>query len=987
MDGFGPFCFFQKMIVSPDQPFQIVYSLFSHEFLGLLFESFVIQLDEKGRMSYAHQNISHLNAKEFDAGLDETDYKLIKWMDDMQQEAVIKKYNPKKLKPKEFLRKIYDPKTGNKSIQELLETRLENLRARILEHLHGKRFFEMGNDGNPIWREITIMPEKASVLFHFRKNDDNTHYFPTLKYGGEKLEWQYKNAYLICHEPAWLVVNSCLYSFTKGVDGKKLQPFLNKKFIVIPQKVEKEYYKKFVTQLVSAFDVYAVGFDIKVERSQPKPVLILTELPSSPKVDLFGNSQEEHVEIQMVFDLQFQYGEYTFRAENSIECNVELEERGNQYIFHKVIRDLGREKFYANYLQTLKLEISNGKLALPISKAFGWISSYKENLEDIGIKIQQHANSKGKRYFIGHAAISVEVKENIDWFDVHAVIRFGAYEIPFHKIRRLLLQGKSEFELPNGELAVIPNSWFVNYSEMFAFMEEQESEQHGLVLKKHHIALAQELESNNLLQLTLSRKLEKLRDFSQIEDYPLPLSFNGTLRPYQKAGYNWLRFLAEYKFGGCLADDMGLGKTVQTLALLAHEKEEDPESTTLLVMPTSLIYNWELEARKFTPDLRILVYTGGQRIKESSQFTNYDLVLTSYGITRLDLDVLKEFRFNYIILDESQAIKNPGSIIAKTVNELNCRQRLILTGTPVENGTMDLWSQINFINRGLLGSQNTFKRQFLQPIEKMNDRDKAAKLHAMIKPFILRRLKSQVATELPEKVINVKYSTMTEEQEKAYEQVKGYYREKIVSEMGVPGMKNQQFTLLRGLTQLRQIANHPKLTDKDYLGDSGKLEDVTHMIKATVSEGHKVLVFSQFVRHLAIFREFLQEENIKYAYLDGMTKDRQAQVRAFQENTEIKLFLISLKAGGVGLNLTKAEYVFLLDPWWNPAVEAQAIDRAHRIGQENKVIIYKFITRNSVEEKIMALQERKMALAGELISTEESFVKSLSKEDIEALLD
>jgi SNF2 family DNA or RNA helicase len=257
----------------------------------------------------------------------------------------------------------------------------------------------------------------------------------------------------------------------------------------------------------------------------------------------------------------------------------------------------------------------------------------------------------------------------------------------------------------------------------------------------------------------------------------------------------------------------------------------------------------------------------------------------------------------------------------------------------------------------------------------------------MIKPFILRRLKSQVATELPEKVINVKYSTMTEAQERAYEQVKGYYREKIVSELGVPGMKNQQFTLLRGLTQLRQMANHPKLTDKDYTGDSGKLEDITHMIKATVSEGHKVLVFSQFVRHLAIVKEFLQEEKIQYAYLDGTTKDRQRQVEAFQENPDIKLFLISLKAGGVGLNLTKAEYVFLLDPWWNPAVEAQAIDRAHRIGQENKVIIYKFITRNSVEEKIMALQERKMALAGELISTEESFVKSLSKEDIEALLE
>jgi SNF2 family DNA or RNA helicase len=404
-------------------------------------------------------------------------------------------------------------------------------------------------------------------------------------------------------------------------------------------------------------------------------------------------------------------------------------------------------------------------------------------------------------------------------------------------------------------------------------------------------------------------------------------------------------------------------------------------------MPTSLIYNWELEAKKFTPGLKILTYTGTQRIKDNTRFANYDLVLTSYGIIRLDLELLKNFYFNYIILDESQAIKNPGSIIAKSVGELNCRHKLILTGTPVENGTMDLWSQMNFINSGLLGNQNMFKKQFLQPIEKKNDMDKAAKLHAMIKPFIMRRLKTQVATDLPEKVINVKYSSMTEDQEKAYEEVKSYYREKIVSELSAPGAKNQQFTLLRGLTQLRQIANHPKLTNKEYDGDSGKLDDVIHMLKSTASEGHKVLVFSQFVRHLAIVKAYLDENQIKYAYLDGSTKDRQAQVTSFQGDDSVKIFLISLKAGGVGLNLTKAEYVFLLDPWWNPAVEAQAIDRAHRIGQENKVMIYKFITRNTVEEKIMALQERKMALAGELISTEESFMKSLSKNDIEALLE
>jgi SNF2 family DNA or RNA helicase len=432
---------------------------------------------------------------------------------------------------------------------------------------------------------------------------------------------------------------------------------------------------------------------------------------------------------------------------------------------------------------------------------------------------------------------------------------------------------------------------------------------------------------------------------------------------------------------------MGLGKTVQTLALLAYEKEENPGFASLLVMPTSLIYNWELEARKFAPDLNILVYSGTQRNKDPWKFRGYDVVLTSYGIVRMDIDQLSEFYFNYIILDESQAIKNPNSNIATAVNKLKSKRRLILTGTPVENGTMDLWSQMNFVNPGLLGNQLIFKKQFLHPIEKQHDKEKASRLHAMIKPFILRRLKSQVAKDLPEKITNIKYSDMTAEQEKVYEEVKSYYREKIIGELAGTGRGSQQFTLLRGLTQLRQIANHPKLVREDYTGESGKLEDITYMLRETISENHKVLVFSQFVRHLSIVREFLDRENIPYAYLDGATRDRQAQVEKFQTDDTCKVFLISLKAGGVGLNLTKAEYVFLLDPWWNPAVEAQAIDRAHRIGQENKVIIYKFISRGSVEEKIMALQDRKLALAGELINNEESFMKSLDNDDIRALLD
>lgn len=975
------------MKVSAEKPFKIIYALINHEYLGILFESYAVQLDDKGRLSYAYQNISYQNAEEFAGELDETDFELIKLMDSMQQEAIVKKFNTKNAKPKDFLQKIYSEQPDNVSsreTQKLIENKLELIRAKILNKIQGKRLFETGSDGNPVWKEIEIMPEKASVLFHFRRNEDNTHYFPTLKYQGEKLEWQYKGSYLICKEPAWLVAESKLYSFEKDVDGKKLMPFLNKKFIVVPRKIEESYYQKFVTQLVASFDVYAKGFEILVERSQPKAQIILGDLPGNPSTDMFGRALEVEQEEKMVFDLRFQYGPYTYRADQVTPTNVMLEKKGDDYTFHKVVRNLPKEKAIVGFFKDRGLDFRNGKVSLVKRSAYDWIMTHNAEMDDSGIQIIQSNTDKSKRYFIGKTKISINISEKIDWFDVEAMVVFGDYEIPFKKFRKMVLNGRTEIELPNKEIAIIPKSWFVNYAEIFSFMEEGDKD--AVKLKKHHVALAQELQKGNLIKLSLSKRLSKLKDFTAFEDFELSKYFEGTLRPYQKAGYNWLRFLHEYQFGGCLADDMGLGKTVQTLALLAHQKEYAEGSTSLLVMPTSLIYNWELEARKFTPKLKILVYTGPQRIKDSQQFGRYDLILTSYGITRMDVDILKGFYFNYIILDESQAIKNPESIISKSVTQLVSHHRLILTGTPVENGTMDLWSQMNFINQGLLGSKNSFKRQFLLPIEKKGDIDKIAKLHAMIKPFILRRLKSQVATDLPEKVINVKYSTMTNEQAKLYEETKEYYRDKLMDEISVPGMSRNSLTLLRGLTQLRQIANHPKLTDETYGGDSGKLEDISHMIASTASEGHKVLIFSQFVKHLSIIRDVLDREDISYAYLDGSTKDRQAQVQAFQQQEHIKVFLISLKAGGVGLNLTKAEYVFLLDPWWNPAVEAQAIDRAHRIGQENKVIIYKFISRDTVEEKIMALQDKKMALAGELIHTEESFIKSLNKEDISALL-
>jgi SNF2 family DNA or RNA helicase len=975
------------MKVSTAEPFQIIYSLFEHEYLGYLFESFVVQLDQHNRLTLKHQNISSKNAGEFASGLDEKDYKLIKLIDSISQDAIVKKFYNKKVTASEFFLKVYNKDKGDQLVQEAIGRFIEDKKSEILSLLADKMIFEMGSDGEPTWKQVFIAPKKASVLFHFMRNEDNTHYFPTLKYEGEKLEFQYKNAMVVCNQPAWLLLGEKLYTFEKDVDGNKLRPFLNKKFILIPKKVEETYFERFVTPLIASFDVVAKGFTINNEKYDPVAVLTFTELGTTATVDLFGQSgMDDDAEAdagKLVFSLAFQYGHHAFSNDSAAPSYVKMEKTLYSYVFHKVKRSIEWEKKVKHDLKELGLELKNGKKVLDKPRAFSWISQNKDILRELGIQVRQ-SSKDNKKYFVGESSISLEVKESNDWFDIHAIVRFGEFEIPFLKLREYILKKKKEFELPNGEIAVIPEEWFSQYAELFAFMEEDKS---NLKLKKHHLALVQELHEGNLAQITIDRKLEKLKDFTEIEDLPLPSGFAGTLRPYQKAGYNWMLFLNKFNFGGCLADDMGLGKTVQTLAMLQFQKENGAQNASLLIMPTSLLYNWEMEARKFTPDLRIFNYTGINREKNIEQFANYDVILTSYGTTRRDIDYLKEYHFHYIILDESQAIKNPDSNIARSVKELRAKFRMILTGTPVENSTMDIWSQMTFINPGLLGTQNFFRNEFLTPIEKKQDDTKTKKLYTIIKPFILRRQKSQVATELPDKVESIQYCTMTEAQEKEYEEVKSQYRNMILESIEEKGVANSQMLLLQGLTKLRQIANHPKMVDEDYKGDSGKMEDMIHMMERALAENHKILIFSQFVKHLSIVKEYLIKQGLDYAYLDGSTKERQGQVEMFQNNDDIRIFLISLKAGGLGLNLTAADYVFILDPWWNPAIEAQAVDRAYRIGQKNRVFTYKFITKNTVEEKILNLQRNKQKLATELITAEESFVKSLTRDDIRSIFD
>lgn len=980
------------MKVSAAQPFQIIYSLYQHEYLGYIFESFIVHLDEKGKLTYQHQNISHKNAREFSKGLDTRDFELIEMMDAMSQDAVLKHFSKKIMKPDEFFSKVFKKDKGDELLQEQIEAFMEKRRAAVLEKIKGKLLFEMGNDGEPTWRKVEVLDKRASIQFHFRRSNEDTNYYPTITYDGKRVDIPNPSAYLICKQPAWMVLNGKLYGFDKPVDGRKLLPFLSKKHVVIPKNLEETYYNRFVAPLIASFDdIEAQGFEINKNEYDPHPLLTISELPpanSKEVTTLFGDQADggarDDEAGKIVFDLSFKYGKHRFRGDAFGPVSVTVEKKENDYVFHRVKRNTEAEKKFSQTLIKLGLPLRGFRTAVDKAQAFSWLNENRVNLLNLGFEVSQPDN-RDKKYFVGKAVIELEVKENIDWFDIHAKIKFGEFEISFKELRKLILKKKVEFKLPNGEIAIIPEAWLVKYGDLFAM-----SETHGVnekpVLKKHHINLLKELEEGNLAKVHMSERLRNLQSFSGIKDYPLPQNFVGTLRPYQKAGYNWLRFLNEFHLGGCLADDMGLGKTVQTLALLQSEKEKGTAGTSLLIMPTSLIYNWEMEAAKFTPELKILTYTGTLRNKDISRFSKYDVVLTSYGITRLDVDLFQKFYFNYIILDESQVIKNPTSNIAKAVMELKSRYKLTLTGTPLENTTLDLWSQMTFINPGLLGGQTFFKNEYQVPIEKKHDELKTKKLNAVIKPFILRRLKSQVATDLPEKVENVYYTNMTVEQEKKYEEAKSFYRHKILDLIDKEGINNTRMMILEGLTKLRQLSNHPRMIDTRYEGDSGKLEDVSHMLENALLEGHKVLIFSQFVKHLDIIKGMMNERKIPFAYLDGSSTDRKEQVERFNKDPKIKVFLISIKAGGLGLNLTEADYVFILDPWWNPAVEAQAMDRAHRIGQKNKVFSYKFITRNTVEEKILTLQKHKLKLSENLIQSEESVIKSLSREDIEMLL-
>lgn len=585
-------------------------------------------------------------------------------------------------------------------------------------------------------------------------------------------------------------------------------------------------------------------------------------------------------------------------------------------------------------------------------------------------------------------SFQLSVRSGVDWFDLEGTFDFDGVTARLPALLRAVESGSKYVLLDDGSQGLLPDEWLKKYGGLSRLGETSDGAVRFRPSQAMLLDALLSAQPDADLDKVFRAYRKRLHSFSGVRSKSAPRSFQGTLRDYQKQGLGWLGFLREFRVGGCLADDMGLGKTIQVLAHLesirASRKDSEPRKPSLAVVPKSLVFNWQDEAARFTPQLKVVAYHGIERHDGFEALAEADLIVTTYGTLRRDIEKLKEVDFDTVILDEAQAIKNANSNSAKACRLLKSDHKLAMTGTPIENHLGELWSLFEFLNPGMLGRSTAF-----HALSRSTDGDPTALtlLARAIAPYILRRTKAQVLTELPEKTEQTLYVDLPPKERKLYNELRNHYRASLSDTIQTAGLAKSKIHVLEALLRLRQAACHPGLIDAARGKDgSAKLEALLEQVEEAAAEGHKILVFSQFTTLLALVEKALKTRKIPYEYLDGKTTNRKARVSRFQSEEECQVFLISLKAGGQGLNLTAADYVFILDPWWNPAVEAQAIDRAHRMGQTRSVFAYRIIARDTVEEKVLELQKQKRDLAEAIISENESLIRKLTADDLQMLL-
>jgi len=911
--------------------------------------------------------------------LDSNTKKILTACDSLKPDFIFKKFSAK-IKSAKTIADLQKDSKIEFAIRQHLKFNLESFYNLIVKEQFPfsanmsaeKDFYRWRVNTNPLEFEPQIQFDKHAegITYTLSLKEDETTFLP-----------MNKNVDILLDEPGWLIIDKKLGRL-KELNAKKLSPFLKKKSIEIPSKLVDNYFKNFIPEIAKKIDIEATGFEIE---SRDKIISCTIQ----PVYDFFKNCY--------YLNLYFEYNGYLFDASKTKKTHsfvdfsipnepkiIQFKRSSDEILYTDKLLEIGLIKI-KNELFGLN---SDTEIHDPYSN-IQFVIDRKEELENSGFIIQNLKLESKEIITENHTVTTSKGETKEDWFDIKIIISIGNYTINFSEIIPNIKSKERLFLLPDGNYFLIPLEWLSKYSSLAKLAK---TENGNLLLRKSNFA-------------ALDAIPEIKDDVNPIQEAKYTSSdlLKATLRPYQIDGVKWLLGHFNSNLGACLADDMGLGKTLQTLAVLVAVQEQLGFTTkttnfdlfanettierepmkTLIVLPSSLVFNWYNEAAKFTPHFSRMQYVGNDRKLLASRLDSSDLIFTSYSIIHRDISILEKYNFRYLILDESQYIKNRDSKIFKAINKINTNHKIALSGTPIENSLDDLWSQMQFINPDILGSYNFFAENFKIPIEKKQDENSLSELKNLVQPYILRRTKEQVLKDLPELTEQIYYCDMDPEQEKLYEKEKSKARNFLLK---TDGSGPDKISIINTLMKLRQLSNHPKMVDQESEIDSGKYIAVTNYLETLVKEKQKTIIFSSFVTNLSFYTDWCKENTIAYCEITGETpaKKREQQVNLFQEKEEPLLFFISLKAGGVGLNITKASYVLFLDPWWNPFAEKQGVGRAHRIGQLNKVNVVRFISKNTVEEKIIKLQESKKLLSDSLL--EESFVNDEIEVNLEYIL-
>jgi non-specific serine/threonine protein kinase len=819
-----------------------------------------------------------------------------------------------------------------------------------------------------------MYPDKAKIILRLQKGRSGYYLQPALVFENGDVKELNEPGIVLTSNPIYMLFGNRIYHITSALPAMFWHNYfrIREKF-EIPHDELPEFIRIYLPHLLPVIDWENLGEHIvQLDASLTKKSIEFTEY-------------NQHLQI----DIYFHYDDLKFPAYPVIDRS--LTTRGKQLCILK--RNIREESEARKVLEENGLIYRNGHWSIAADyNNLDWFRLTIPRLERAGFTIVNEDQLKRYRVHRQSPKLNIKIKSSASWLDVKYHLSLGREKIVVPNLQKQLESGKPYLRLDDGSHIFITDELKQQFEAISQYLDLKNG-QGEMHLPMAGITVIQELTphiESLRIDPSAGELLEKYRQFQSIQAVTPPKNFRGHLREYQQHGLNWLYFLKEMNFGGILADDMGLGKTIQLIALLQKLKEEEwLTQPALIVVPLTLVFNWEDELKKFAPELKVLRYYGNRAERKNmlETITDYDVVLCSYGMILQDQKQLSKINFSYLVLDESQKIKNPETKTYRALEKLKAQRRLAMTGTPVENSLTDLWAQMNFVNPGLLGTQKQFEARYLA-VDEAEREAHMAQLRKLIYPFILRRTKKEVETQLPPLTEIIQHVEMTENQRVAYEKWLNFYREQVMVSVDTEGLNKSRLKIVEALTYLRQIACHPAILEETTdIQDAGKIQLLEDMLEDLLIKGHKVLIFSQFVRFLKIVRNVFEKHGWTYEYLDGQVPQhqRREKINNFQNNPDISAFLISLKAGGVGLNLTAADYVIHLDPWWNPAVEQQATDRAHRIGQTKRVFVYKYIVKNTVEEYILNLQNQKRELSKSLITSDEGFIKQLTREDLELL--